>query len=226
MEEKQLSEQESLQLITEMIQKAKGGFHESGSSAILWGSAVGIAGLTDFAERYWHFYIGFPIWYILFVAIIPQIYISIKESKNRKVITREERNMDAVWMVYALSIVAISFYMNIIPSASERLMNGEGVELLQRTIATGAVEKIKIFVPSGASIYLIIYAIPTLTVGIAKRFRPMLIGGLTCYALFFVSCFTSSTWDILFNGIGGICNWLIPGLILRHRFLKQRAGNV
>ncbi|MBN9296809.1 MAG: hypothetical protein J0I41_07345 [Filimonas sp.] len=226
MEDKQLNEQESLQLITEMIQKAKGGFHESGSSAILWGSAVGIAGIVSFIESYWNFYIGFDIWFILFAAIIPQIFISIKENKNKKAISREERNMDAVWMVYALSIIAVTFYTNIMPWASERLASGEGTQYWKRTVATGAVERMRLFVPSASSVYLIIYAIPTLTVGIARRFKPMLIGGFVCYALFFASCFTSFTWDILFNGIGGICNWLIPGLILRKRFLKQKAGNV
>ena len=62
MEEEKFSEQESLKLISEMIQKAKHSFHENGTSAILWGSVVGIAGIISFAELFWHFYIGFDIW--------------------------------------------------------------------------------------------------------------------------------------------------------------------
>ena len=39
MEEKVLTEKESLALITGMITKAKNHYHESGSSALLWGFA-------------------------------------------------------------------------------------------------------------------------------------------------------------------------------------------
>ena len=37
MEEKPLSEQESLQLITKMIRQAKNNYYESGLGALLWG---------------------------------------------------------------------------------------------------------------------------------------------------------------------------------------------
>jgi hypothetical protein len=84
MEEKKLTEQESLRLITEMIHKAKSSFHESGTSAILWGSVVAIAGFTSFAERFWNFSIGFDIWLLVLAAFIPQLIISIKESKHKK----------------------------------------------------------------------------------------------------------------------------------------------
>ncbi|TAG14549.1 MAG: hypothetical protein EAZ41_00875 [Sphingobacteriia bacterium] len=42
-EDKKLTELESLQLITNMIQKAKGGYHETGIGSLLWGAVVGIA---------------------------------------------------------------------------------------------------------------------------------------------------------------------------------------
>ena len=87
MEEQKLTEQESLQIITEMIQKAKSNFHTSGTSAILWGSVVGIAGLVSFAEMNWHFDIGFDIWLLVLAAIIPQVFITIKEKRNKNIIT-------------------------------------------------------------------------------------------------------------------------------------------
>ncbi|GAC1418455.1 MAG: hypothetical protein NVS1B13_04380 [Flavisolibacter sp.] len=62
MKEKKLSEQESLQLISEMIQKAKYHFHESVTSAILWGGTIGFCGLVTFSEAYFNWYIGFDLW--------------------------------------------------------------------------------------------------------------------------------------------------------------------
>ena len=83
-QEKQLSEKESLRLITEMIQKAKGSFHESGTSAILWGTVVALCGLISFSELQWTFSVGFDIWLLILVAILPQIYIVFREKKISK----------------------------------------------------------------------------------------------------------------------------------------------
>lgn len=225
MAEQKMTEQESLQIITDMIQKAKASFHETGASAILWGSVVGLAGLISFAEQKWSFYIGFDIWLLVLAAIIPQVYISIRENRNRKVVSHHEAMMDAVWMVYGISIFAMLFYVNIIPGETEKLLNQEGKQLLLKA-ADGTVNPMKPFVPSFNSLLIVLYAIPTLATGIAMRFRPMIIGGIICYIFFVVSCFTSNTWDYLLNGLAGIVNWLIPGIILYNRHLKGKRVNV
>ena len=219
---KAFTEQESLQLITEMIQKAKSSFHESGTSAILWGTVVAIAGLTNFAERYWHFDIGFNIWFIVLAAFVPQMIISIREGKNRKVISYEESSMNGIWLVYGISIFALNFYMNVIPGASDRLLASEGQELLLRDLKTGLSRHYVPSVMSAYSLLLLLYAMPTLATGIARKFKPMIFGGILCYVFFIVSCFTSSTYDLLLNGIAGITCWLIPGLVLRDRYVKGK----
>ncbi len=61
-EEKKLSGQESLQIITEMIQKVKTSFHESGISAILWGAVVAFCGLVSFATIQWISTLAFDIY--------------------------------------------------------------------------------------------------------------------------------------------------------------------
>src|SRR5438093_430003 len=102
MEEKKISQQESIQIITEMIGKVKPGFHESGISAVLWGTVIGTCGLVSFAENFWNFYIGFDIWLLTLAAIIPQVVISIRESRQRKVLTHIEWAANTVWMVYSI----------------------------------------------------------------------------------------------------------------------------
>ena len=46
--EKNLSEKESLQLITEMIGKAKSSYHSKGSSAIMWGVLIFFCSIFSF----------------------------------------------------------------------------------------------------------------------------------------------------------------------------------
>lgn len=225
-EEKILTEQESLQLITEMIHKAKSNFHESGTSAILWGTVVGIAGLVSFAQRFWHFEIGFDIWFIVLAAFIPQMIISIREGKSRRVLTYEESSMNAIWLVYGISIFVLNFYLSVVPGVSDRIFSEAGQELLLKDLKTGETKHYVPGIMSGSSLLLLLYAIPTLAVGIARKFYPMIIGGVLCYVYFLVSCFTITTYDYLFNGIAGISCWLIPGLILRNRYQKARQANV
>ena len=222
-EQAQLTEKESLDLIAQMIRKAKSSFHESGTSAILWGSVVALAGLINFAEENWNFSIGFDIWLIVLAALIPQIFISVKERKNRKAIAHDSTFMNAIWLVYGISIFALLFYFNIVPWVTDREIKEAGNELLIRNIQTGSLEHFTPNVFSHFSLLLILYAIPTLATGLGFKFRPMLIGGILCYVFFVTSCFTSTKWDMGLNGLAGIFNWLVPGLILRGRYLKGKS---
>jgi hypothetical protein len=225
-QEKPLTEKESLELITEMIYKAKHHFHESGTSAILWGSVVGIAGLVRFAELKWHFYVGFDIWLIVLGAVIPQIFFTIRKSRRRKMVTHTEAAVDAAWLAYGVSIFALVFYFNIVPNATDNILANEGIALLKRN-ADGSIVPFHYFIPSGGSLLLLLYGIPTLVTGMAHKFRPMFWAAILCYIFFLVSCFTTNAYDMLLNGLAGIFNWLIPGLILRRTFYKhQKQVNV
>lgn len=225
-EDKHLSEQESLQLIASMLQKAKGGYHETGTSAILWGSVVTLSGLVSFAELFWNFDIGFDIWLLTLLAIVPQIIISVRESRARKVVTRDESLMGAVWTVFGISVFAMSFYLNIMPFAAQRLISAEHSEWLIKNLDTGEIKHLQPHVLSLASPFLILYAIPTTITGIARKFRPMIVGGVLCYVFFIASCYSNMTYDMLLMGAAGLFNWFIPGLILRKNYLKTKAQHV
>lgn len=224
--EKQLTEQESLALITEMLQTAKGHFHTDGTSAILWGGVVALAGVVSFLEKLLKFDIGFDIWLIVLAAIIPQIFIYIREARTRKAVTHQETFLNVIWMVYAFSMFALIFYINVVPATTMKILKAEGLELFSRQQGASTYEPFQLFVFSQSSLFLILYAIPTLAMGFALKFKPMMIGGSLCYLFFIVSCFTSSTYDFLLNGLAGIFCWLIPGIILRKRRLKVREANV
>lgn len=225
MEEKQLSEKESLQLITEMIAKAKHSYHENGTSAILWGSVVAFCGFVMFAELYYHFSIGFDVWLLTLAAFVPQIFITINEKKNRKIISHTEAAMTTIWLVFTISMFALVFYFNVVPGVSDKILAQEGTKILAIK-ADGSTSDFHYTVPSAGSLLMLMYAIPTLATGLAYKFRPMILGALLCYLFFIVSCFTPTAYDMLLNGLAGIFNWLLPGLILRSRFKKGKLANV
>lgn len=222
-EELPMNEQESLRLITDMIAKAKAShFHEDGTSAILWGSVVGFCGLMSFVDDYFKLNIDFDWWIFTLIAIVPQIFISIKEKRNRVVKTDMQVAMDAVWTVYGISMFAITLYINIIPTTSAHLFAANGITLFQKN-AAGLIEPFRPFALSGISLLLILFAFPTLITGLARRFKPMIYGAMACYVFFLISLYTSTMYDNLWAGLAGIGNWLIPGLILRNRYIKGKS---
>lgn len=226
-DENQLSEQESLRLITEMIQKAKKSYYDTGISPLLWGSAVFISSFVTYLRLQFDFKVPFDIWLIVLFAIIPQIAISIRESKFRKFRSHTDIAVDAIWITYALTIFGLSAYQSIVPDATAAIMNAEGWEMIKRTLNIGKPDEVlRPFAPSFTSVYLLIYALPTLATGIIKQFKPMIIGGIITYGLFIVSCYTETKYDMLLSAITALVCWFIPGIILRKRYLKQKEVNV
>lgn len=223
-EENKLTGQESLQIITDMIQKVKGSFNENGSSAILWGAVVAFCGLVSFAQAQFNFSIGFDVWFLIMVAVIPQMIIVFREKKKKLVKTYQQAATDNIWLVYGISIVALVLYQNIVPGVSDKLMMSDGMQLLQKNIQTGEIENFHFFIPGISSIYLIVYAFPTIATGLVCKFKPMIYGAIICYGLFVISLYASFKYDMLLMGLAGIFNWLIPGLILRQRYLKGLAS--
>ena len=218
---KELTEEESLKLITDMIGKTKSHFHESGASLIM-GTIAGFCAILSFIQSYWHFSIGFDVWILTLVAIIPQVWIGIKESKEKVVKTYQETYIDIIWIVYVVSIAAMLIYVNVTYYTSQRLLSNDGIELFSKNIATGEIKPFQVFPPSFSSIMMILYAFPTLATGLITKYRPLIVGAMICYVCFAVSLFTSFTYDMLLTAIAVICCWLIPGLMMRNRFLKQK----
>lgn len=227
MSEQNLSEKDSLHIIHEMIQKVKNEYHESGTSAILWGTVVGFSGLLTFLQLEFNFTLGFDIWLLVLFAIIPQIYISYKEAKIKRVKTYYDAALDYVWMTFGITIFGIIFYANVVPSVSQNIFANDGIELI-RHYKNGLKpdEIIKPFPLSLGSIFILIYAFPTIVTGFLQKCKPMLVGGIICYILFVISCFTVMKYDMLLTGIAGIIAWLIPGLILRNKYLKSKKQHV
>src|SRR5215210_3392878 len=117
-EEGKLSEKESLELITSMIQKAKGSYHASGTSILLWGSVIMFTSFVTYLQEAFNFNIGFNVWFLVIAAIVPQVFISIKGRKNRQFKSHTDIAINAIWLTYAITIFGITTYQNIVPGAT------------------------------------------------------------------------------------------------------------
>jgi hypothetical protein len=119
--ENKLTETESLKLITEMIGKAKGSYHSKGTSAIMWGIVIFFCSVFQFFQIQFQFDIGFDIWWLMFLALLPQFYMMLKNSK-KNFVSYEEKTMQFVWWAFGATILMLMFFNGFYrPSHSESL---------------------------------------------------------------------------------------------------------
>jgi hypothetical protein len=185
--EKNLTEKESLQLITEMIGKAKSSYHSDGTNAVMWGIVIFSCSIFTFLEIQFHFNIGFDIWWLMWVALVPQFVMMFRNKKNKNMVSYEETTMSYVWWAFAASVLMLMFF-----SSHYRMEHSE-------------------------SLYLMLFGIPTFITGGMFRFKPMIIGGIICCIVFVISVYTSSKTNMLLMALAALSAWLIPGLILRRK---------
>lgn len=191
-----LSHRQSLELIEEMIYKARNQYHESGTSALLWGGIIMFCSAVSFGNIYWKIDWLNQVWLLTFLAVIPQIVISIREGKAQKYKSHTHDAMSGIWISFGVAIFLTSYYTNVFKTAG------------------------------GASLFLILYGIPTFATGYAHRFAPMIVGGIVCWISAIVSFYTSTAIDLILFFIAAFFAWFLPGLILRTAYLKEKKTNV
>jgi hypothetical protein len=218
MEEKQMNERESLQLIAQMINKAKNSFHDTGVGPILWGSVIAFCSLVTWARITYKFTLPFDIWLLTLVAILPQVFITIKEKRMRRAKSYDDRAIDYIWLVFGLSIFMLS-HINIV-------LIGQLEKVFQEfEAATGRWPSFGLS-SYGSSLMLLLYGIPTIITGTIMKFRPMLWGGIIGWVCCIISVYTPIKIDMLLTAFSAIVMWLVPGIILWRKYQQKKAAHV
>jgi hypothetical protein len=195
-QEKALTSEESLELITRMIAKAKNDYFDSGLSALLWGGVTIFCGLATFVN-YWLQWAALDyVWFLTIAAVVPQVIIAIREGKDRRYKHREDDHIGGIWISFGIAIFLFSYFAG------------------------------RYQLPQQPALYLTIYGIPTFATGYARRFRPMLLGGLACWVFAILSSFTPYPYVMLYMAAAGLLAWFIPGLILRKCYLEAKRQHV
>ncbi len=220
--EKQFTEKESLYLITQMINKAKDSYHSTGIGSMMWGAVIAICSLVKLSEVHFNYRLPFDIYLLTIVAIIPQIFITIKEKKERKVKSYDDTYMDYLWLGFGICIFLMIFIINAVfyalqPLAAEyKELGGQSSSFTMREFI--------------APFFLLLYGLPTFVTGAACKFKPMLWGGILCWICCIATIFTAVKIDLLLTALSAITAWFIPGLIMEKEYRlyknEQSALNV
>jgi hypothetical protein len=213
-QEKQLTEKESLDLIATMISQAKNSYHDTGISAIMWGIVVTVCSLVKFSELQFNFQLPFDIYWLTVVAIIPQVFINIRENKERKVKTYDDIYMSYIWLGFGICIGLMILIVNAMGSAWQPVAE-EYYKLSGKRSSFQVYEFV-------GPLFLILYGMPTFITGAACRFKPMLWGGILCWVCCAVAVFTDVKADLLLIAVSSVFAWLIPGIIMEQEYKRAK----
>ncbi len=222
MQDNNLSYEDSLRLINTMINKAKDAYHNTGVGAMLWGSVIAICSLTRFAEVQFDFKLPFDINFLALFALVPQIFITIREKRNRKARSYDERFLEYIWIGFGISIFLLIHVVN---------LTFESWTPVSREYAALAGHPSPFrFSEFVMPLFLILYGMPTFITGAAFKVKPMLWGGLFCWLCSIITVYTHYKVDLLLTALSAIMAWFIPGLIMEKEYRKAKkkeaAANV
>jgi hypothetical protein len=190
-EEKQLTEQESLQLIGRMIHEAKGYYYESGLGGLIYGFSFFICSLLHYLMGKELIAFPFEPFYLLVPVFFAQAWLQWNEEKKKKAKTFTDEAVDYVWMGFFISALA----------AWCGAFAG-----LQYSIVT---------------IIIFLMAFAAYVTGSLTKFRYHIIAAFICWALAIASFFMQDPGVYLLLALAAVLVWIVPGFILNAHFRKQ-----
>ena len=188
MEEKELTKEESFEIIKKMIIQAKRNYSKGDSFHwLLWGWVIMLANFGFYGlEKYTAFDKPYLIWLITIPAAIVSVYYSSRRSKVSQVINHFDRLYGQVWLAMGVSMFVTILFM------SKLGYNHNGVILL--FAATG-----------------------TYISGQMLKFTPLILGAIALIITSVICLNVEIVDQYLYGGIGIFVGYLAPGYLLKSK---------
>lgn len=186
--EKNLTEKESLELITDMINQAKRNYRKGGSFYFLvWGWVIMIANLMHyFLNVYTDFKYPYLVWLITIpTAILTTVY-SVRRSGNARVVGHLDRLYGHLWLAISVGIVISLLFM-------------------------------KNLAYNHSAVIIMLAGLGTYISGNLMKFRPLIYGGVLLIVASVLAFNVSIPNQNLVAGIGIFAGYIIPGYLLQNQ---------
>ncbi|MDB5225956.1 MAG: hypothetical protein JWN78_149 [Bacteroidota bacterium] len=112
MEEKNITEKESLLIIEQMISKSKQQLHDRSKYFFMWGIAVFLCAIAQYVMLKMLMTHTQRVWLLMPVLVLVHIFIASKELRKEKVVTYNNKAIRSLWLA-----LGISFFILAIMSA-------------------------------------------------------------------------------------------------------------
>ena len=186
-EEKLMTGEESLRVITEMINKTRVSVTQASFHLLLWGWLIFACSLSEFLLwKYAGWANSWYVWFAVIAGVLISFIYGFARGKRERIFTYGTRIY--VWTWIAFLVASVVFFI-VFP------------------IETGSVGKYM----------LLIAAIPLLISGVILNFRPMMWGAVSFWILALVAHFGGDTLSGLAMPAAMVIGYLVPGYLLRKR---------
>lgn len=201
MEEKQITEQEGLLLIQQMIATAKKEQKDDGKGWIIWGWMLFLASVLTVLNIHFGWFQTFFFWnffgVITLVALSYQTisYLFIRKTEKVRTYTKDLFQRLNTGFFISLMFIIVAINVNISPTI-------------------------------GFSLLVSLYAFWILIYGSALNFRPSIIAAYLTWGIGFASLFAKSFEQVmLFHAAAVLVGYIIPGHIANNEFRKLHQRN-
>ena len=198
--EKQLSETDSLRIISQMIDQAKQENRENGKGWILWGWLLFLTSIFSFVNykldlfSQYIFWNGFGILALVYFLFKALQYFFFNSKEKVKSYTKDLLQKANIGFFVSLTVITVGVNVKIDPV-------------------------------TGFTVLIILYGFWLLIYGAALNFKPFTIGAVLTWGFGLASLFVN-TFDkvMLFHAAAVLCGYIIPGHMANNEFRKARKG--
>jgi hypothetical protein len=192
--EEEMTGEESLKLITEMVQTAKTGIRDNGFFYLFWGWLIFVASLSQYVLMVilHSAYNALPWTVLMPLGSVVSFIYGRKKKKAMRVRTYLDQFMGYALIAFLVSLCLVLFFMFM--TQQPRL---------------------------AYPILMMVYGAWMFISGGALQFKPFLIGGCINWILSVVSMFVSFEWQLLILALAVLLGYIIPGHLLQANYNKQ-----
>lgn len=195
-EEKQLTQEESLRIIREMIDAAKNEVTNDAFIFLLWGWLVFIASLTQFVliELNYAEISGFA-WMLMPVGGVITVIYSMRKSRRDRTKTNVTESLKYTWIAFTTAMCIIMF------------LGSMGFGQLLPCI-------------------MVLYGMGLFLSGGAMQFRPLILGGIFCWLCAIIGFELKAEAYVVYQlpviAVAVMGGYIIPGYLLKMSNKKQQ----
>ncbi len=192
--ETKMTEQESLKIITEMIENSRSGIRDNGFYCLLWGWLMLSASILNLILMKMNYDKAWLPWPVLMAAgMVVSVIVGYRKGKEARVMTWFDTSMIYLLRAFFMVLVIVLY------------MAGTGV------------------IPWRAADSLIIslYGLATFFSGGLLRFRPLIYGGTLAWVLAIVVLYVPDLYSFPVVGASIVVAYLVPGYILKNRYNRD-----
>lgn len=185
MEQEKLKVEESLNIISEMINTTKYNIGQDKFIYLMWGYAVAVSALANYVLQYqlgvemaWVVWLSMPI-----AGIINAIYFG-RKKKNARVFSFTDRALASVWRAFVTALIIFLF--------ASPALGWDGIY----------------------PVLMVLYGIGTASTGGIIKFRPLSIGGYLSMLIGFASFYVGFEIQLFLLSLSVMVSFIIPGHLL------------